>query len=51
MTEEKKKLPMCKCGKNTKEKPHQCPYAIEINDDTELCECCDDCVSICSDDI
>lgn len=31
----------CKCGKFSK--IGLCPYALEINDEETLCDCCDDC--------
>jgi hypothetical protein len=40
-----------KCGNEATE-GHVCPYAAEINDDTEtLCKCCDECVDECAWDI
>jgi len=39
------------CGNAAKEL-HTCPYAEEINDDSEaLCICCDDCTQECAWDI
>jgi hypothetical protein len=43
---------MCKCGKNPKEPPHQCPFQADVNSDRDtLCECCDDCQHQCAMDI
>jgi len=40
------------CGKNDAEEPHTCPYAEEINNNSEtLCNCCPDCMYECSMDI
>lgn len=34
------------------EELHQCPYQIEINDDTDFeCDCCEECEQVCRDDI
>ena len=42
--------PKCKVG--TAIEDHTCPYASEINDDNEsLCDCCEDCIGNCADDI
>jgi len=39
------------CG-NAATEPHTCPFAEEINDDSEtLCTCCDDCTQECAWDI
>jgi hypothetical protein len=44
--------PLCKCGKHPAEEPHTCPYADEINDDSEtLCRCCAECTQECAWDI
>jgi len=43
---------MCKCRKNPAAEPHTCPYAEEINGDSEtLCTCCEDCQYECAMDI
>ena len=40
------------CGKNDATEPHTCPYAEEINNNSEtLCNCCQDCVNQCAMDI
>jgi hypothetical protein len=39
------------CGKAATE-DHTCPYAEDINNDSEsLCNCCDDCANECAMDI
>lgn len=41
-----------KCKKNPASKPHICPFAEEVYDDsTTKCTCCDDCTQECADDI
>lgn len=41
----------CRCGAEGKEL-HTCPYNEDINDDSETkCNCCDDCMQQCCDDI
>jgi hypothetical protein len=36
-----------KCAENLEDE-HTCPFAEEINDDSEtLCNCCDDCTHEC----
>jgi hypothetical protein len=49
---ERRKHECQKCGKHT-EGYHSCPYAEEIDDhhDEECCNCCEECVSECLDDI
>lgn len=44
---------MCGCGRNpATEQPHSCPYQSEINDDdSEWCDCCEDCTQECVWDI
>ena len=37
--------------KHEQTEPHECPYAVEINDDHEPCTCCDSCAGECADDI
>lgn len=45
-------LGVCKCGVAYAEEAHPCPFAEEINDDSEtLCSCCDDCANDCAMDI
>jgi len=47
----KRKIIKCKCG-DVAAKAHICPYAEDINGDSEtLCNCCDTCVDYCIDDI
>ena len=42
--------PKCKVG--TAIEDHTCPYDCDINDDCEsLCDCCEDCIGNCGDDI
>lgn len=45
--------PRCgKCGNNPATEDHACPYAEDINGDSEtLCNCCADCCQDCADDI
>ena len=41
-----------RCHKNPASEPHTCPYAEDINGDSETqCDCCADCTSECADDI
>lgn len=41
-----------KCNKNPGNEPHTCPYQEDVNDDYEtLCNCCDECMHECSQDI
>jgi len=40
-----------KCGKPGSS-PHSCPYQSDVNEDNNfLCNCCDDCMQNCLDDI
>ena len=40
------------CDAQPPAEPHECPYALEINSDSEtLCDCCKDCEGTCADDI
>jgi len=40
------------CEENPAAEPHPCPYKKEINDDeTTLCNCCEECKRECIDDI
>ena len=39
------------CGKNEATEPHECPFAVEVNNDHELCDCCDACTQKCTDDV
>ncbi len=43
---------LCKCGKNlTSEEFHICPFKSDVwNDDSFMCNCCDECRQECSDD-
>ncbi len=40
-----------KCGQNPASELHPCPFAEEINDNHEECDCCDECESECADEI
>ncbi len=41
----------CRCGKEG-DSDHTCPYAEDINGDSEsLCNCCSDCIDNCAQDI
>ena len=43
---------MCNCGNYAATPPHVCPYAEDINGDSEtLCTCCDVCTAECAADI
>lgn len=44
------RLAGCVCGA-VQDEPHTCPYAEEINNDTSLCTCCEECAQRCADDI
>ena len=37
--------------KNAALPDHCCPYAQEINDDDSFCNCCEDCIEECKQDI
>lgn len=40
------------CNKNEATEEHTCPYAEEINNDSEsMCNCCDECCHECAMDI
>ncbi len=39
------------CGDNEATELHTCPYSEEINGDTTLCNCCDECQSNCLEEI
>ncbi len=39
------------CKINPPNKPHICPFAKEIGDCDEECNCCDDCTKDCGEDI
>ena len=42
----------CKCGSSESEEPHTCPYAEDMNGDSEsLCNCCASCQHNCAMDI
>ena len=46
--ESKKK---CKCGNKAK-KPHQCPFARDVLEDSKtLCNCCEKCQRQCAQEI
>lgn len=50
--EPKGKKAMCKCDVNPAEPAHTCPYAEDINNDSDtLCTCCRDCQYQCAMDI
>lgn len=52
MEKETKKSLCNKCEKNEAEEFHTCPYAEEINNDSEFtCDCCEGCQQQCADDI
>ncbi len=40
-----------RCRKSPGEPDHECPYASEINDDHQPCNCCSDCSYECAMDI
>lgn len=43
---------MCRCGNELSLPEHPCPFAIEINDDSEtLCTCCVECMHACAMDV
>ena len=41
-----------RCGKNSAQDLHSCPYASEIGGvtDDQYCDCCGDCTEICAGD-
>lgn len=39
------------CHKNNADTPHTCPYLEDINEDSSLCNCCDECSEMCAQDI
>jgi len=41
-----------KCHENEKQEQHECPHAVELNNDEEFrCECCDKCAYECYRDV
>ena len=47
-----KKIKLCgTCKINPVQEEHTCPYKTEINDNYELCTCCKECETECSDEI
>jgi hypothetical protein len=40
-------------GRDKTAQPHYCPYQYDVNnnDDSEYCNCCENCQQACSDDI
>lgn len=40
-----------KCGNNPAQGPHRCPYAYEIGDCEDTCNCCADCEYGCAGDV
>lgn len=40
----------CECGGDSNGS-HPCPYAQEINDCADECNCCEECTQECSNDI
>jgi hypothetical protein len=40
-----------KCSKSLNNQLHKCPFLMDVHDDHTLCDCCDDCMCICSEDI
>ena len=34
-----------------KQEPHVCPYKMDIHDDNEKCECCEQCMRECAMDV
>lgn len=40
-----------RCQQDEAREPHTCPFAVEINDDETLCNCCVDCEHECAMDI
>lgn len=49
-TEDDKFKCMC-CMRPVDGNLHNCPFALEINNDETLCNCCDDCEHQCAMDI
>jgi hypothetical protein len=39
------------CKTNEAVELHECPYAVDINDDYSECNCCSQCEQDCADDI
>lgn len=40
-----------RCGSNSAQPIHSCPYNSDINDDdSEICNCCESCIQDCADD-
>jgi hypothetical protein len=51
VSEEEKAIEMClHCGGEPNE-AHECPYRVEIHNNDETCNCCDDCTRQCAMDI
>jgi hypothetical protein len=45
-------LRACECGPDAQIEPHTCPFAEEINNDSDtLCTCCETCKCGCAQDI
>lgn len=41
----------CRCEKKQGSQPHECPFNSEVNNNKELCNCCDTCMSECKFDL
>lgn len=42
----------CKCGAEGTEEYHPCPYSQDVDgDNSDTCNCCDDCQNACADEI
>lgn len=51
-TQDQTKLKDCpECWVSTALAPHTCPYASEITYNDKLCECCTECMALCSDEL
>lgn len=40
-----------RCGGEPADEPHECPFASEIYNNCDLCNCCDHCRGECAMDI
>ena len=36
---------LCECGNPSE--PDECPFDAELNDNTTICNCCDECIHEC----
>lgn len=51
IAEDYKREMTCKCGQRSDYGYHTCPFAMEIHNDDDQCNCCRDCEHECAMDI